>query len=212
MGIQPAVNRWRAQTKQVVFSLVAASLMLSGGAVQAGLLQPLLQMMRPKLESQLADQCQQLAKQALRDAELDLEPISGIEKQPCQALAKPISECLIRETSRSGRELGVISELLVWPHWRRRRSGDQALSGIAAGIPGNRPTGCPAWGALSATASVTNHQFTAAQLIGRNQRPSVRLRQRRWQANSIARNPAKPTSKQARAQGELELVHLIGFQ
>ncbi len=112
MGIQPAVNRWRAQTKQVVFSLVAASLMLSGGAVQAGLLQPLLQMMRPKLESQLADQCQQLAKQALRDAELDLEPISGIEKQPCQALAKPVSECLIRETSRSGRELGVISELL----------------------------------------------------------------------------------------------------
>ena len=87
--------------------------MLSGGAVQAGLLQPLLQMMRPKLESQLADQCQQLAKQALRDAELDLEPISGIEKQPCQALAKPISECLIRETSRSGRELGVISELLA---------------------------------------------------------------------------------------------------
>jgi hypothetical protein len=113
MGIQPAVNRWRAQTKQVVFSLVAASLMLSGGAVQAGLLQPLLQMMRPKLESQLADQCQQLAKQALRDAELDLEPFSGIEKQPCQALAKPISECLIRETSRSGRELGVISELLA---------------------------------------------------------------------------------------------------
>ena len=68
--------------------------------------------MRPKLESQLADQCQQLAKQALRDAELDLEPFSGIEKQPCQALAKPVSECLIRETSRSGRELGVISELL----------------------------------------------------------------------------------------------------
>ena len=96
----------------MVLSLVAISLILSGGAVQAGLLQPLLQMMRPKLESQLADQCQQLAKQTLRDAELDLEPISGIEKQPCQALAKPISECLIRETSRSGRELGVISELL----------------------------------------------------------------------------------------------------
>ena len=33
-------------------------------------------------------------------------------EQPCQAIAKPVSECLIRETSRSGRELGVISELL----------------------------------------------------------------------------------------------------
>ena len=86
--------------------------MLSGGGVQAGLLQPLLQLMRPKLESQLANQCQQLAKQALRDAELDIEPLSNLGEQPCQALAKPVSECLIRETSRSGRELGVISELL----------------------------------------------------------------------------------------------------
>ncbi len=92
--------------------LVAVSLIFSGGGVQAGLLQPLLQLMRPKLESQLADQCQQLAKQALRDAELDLEPFSSLGEQPCQAVAKPVSECLIRETSRSGRELGVISELL----------------------------------------------------------------------------------------------------
>ena len=86
--------------------------MLSEGAVQAGLLQPLLQMMRPKLERELADQCEALAKQALQGAELDLEPSSSMGKQPCQALAKPVSECLIRETSRSGRELGVISELL----------------------------------------------------------------------------------------------------
>jgi hypothetical protein len=106
------VNRSTPHKKQVVLSLVAISLILSGGAVQAGLLQPLLQMMRPKLESQLADQCQQLAKQALKDAELDLEPFSSMGEQPCQALAKPVSECLIRETSRSGRELGVISELL----------------------------------------------------------------------------------------------------
>ena len=86
--------------------------MLSGGSVQAGLLQPLLQMMRPKLENQLADQCEQLAKQALRNAELDLEPLSSMGEQPCKALAKPVSECLLRETSRSGRELGVLSELL----------------------------------------------------------------------------------------------------
>ncbi|MDB4683172.1 MAG: hypothetical protein WBI13_02285 [Synechococcus sp.] len=96
----------------MVFTFLASSLMLSGGAVQAGLLQPLLQMMRPKLERELADQCEALAKQALQGAELDLEPFSSMGKQPCQALAKPVSECLIRETSRSGRELGVISELL----------------------------------------------------------------------------------------------------
>ena len=86
--------------------------MFSGAAAQAGLLQPLLQMMRPKLENQLADQCEQLAKQALRNAELDLEPLSSMGEQPCKALAKPVSECLLRETSRSGRELGVLSELL----------------------------------------------------------------------------------------------------
>ena len=85
--------------------------MLSGGSVQAGLLQPLLQIMRPKLELELADQCHQLAKQALKGAELDLEPFRSMAEQPCQAIAKPVSECLIRETSRSGRELGVISEL-----------------------------------------------------------------------------------------------------
>jgi hypothetical protein len=94
-------------------TLVAVSLMLSGGSVQAGLLQPLLQMMRPKLENQLADQCQQLAKQALTNVELDIEPFSNLGEQPCQAIAKPVSECLLRETSRSGRELGVISELLA---------------------------------------------------------------------------------------------------
>ena len=86
--------------------------MFSGGAAQAGLLQPLLQMMRPRLENQLAHQCQQLAKQALRSAELDFEPFGSLGEQPCQVLAKPVSECLLRETSRSGRELGVVSELL----------------------------------------------------------------------------------------------------
>jgi len=60
--------------------------MLSGGAVQAGLLQPLLQMMRPKLERELADQCQALAKQALQGAERDLEPLTALSGvgQTCQ--------------------------------------------------------------------------------------------------------------------------------
>ena len=106
------MNRLTPRKKQVVLTFLALGLTLRGGAVQAGLLEPLLQMMRPKIERQLDDQCQQLAKQALRSAELDLEPFSSMGEQPCQAIAKPVSECLIRETSRSGRELGVISELL----------------------------------------------------------------------------------------------------
>ncbi len=86
--------------------------MLSGSVAQAGLLQPLLQMMRPKLEDQLTHYCQRLAKDALRAAELGLEQFSNVVQQPCQGLAKPVSQCLIRETSNSGRELGVLSELL----------------------------------------------------------------------------------------------------
>ena len=80
-AFQPAVNRSRRRNQQVVFTLLSISLALSGGAAQAGLLQPLLQLMRPKLESQLSDQCQRLAKQALRDAELDLEQLSSMGGQ-----------------------------------------------------------------------------------------------------------------------------------
>ena len=43
------------------------------------------------------------------------ELLFGIEEtvvQPCRDLAVPASECLIREASRSGRELGIFSELI----------------------------------------------------------------------------------------------------
>ena len=134
--------------------------------------------MRPKLEHQLTDQCQQLAKRTLKGAELDLEPFISMGKQPCQAIAKPVSECLIRETSRSGRELGVISELLSG------RIGDDAEVVIKRCLP---------------------------PVVGGTEQP-VRLRQRRWHAESIDRNPAEPTSQKAWAQGELQFIHLISFQ
>ena len=59
---------------------------------RAGLLKPLLQLLQPSVENRLADQCRSLAAQAI-DREW-------------------VSETLIRETSRSGREWGMLTELL----------------------------------------------------------------------------------------------------
>ena len=86
---------------------------------RAGLLEPLLQLMRPRVEQQLAGECQRIAKRAtgrIDTSSLPLgELISSIDEtvlQPCRDLALPASECLIREASRSGRELGIVSELI----------------------------------------------------------------------------------------------------
>ena len=86
---------------------------------RAGLLEPLLQLMRPRVEQQLAGECQRLAKRAVSRIDTSSLPlgelISGIDEtvlQPCRDLALPASECLIREASRSGRELGIVSELI----------------------------------------------------------------------------------------------------
>jgi hypothetical protein len=74
-------------------------------AAQAGLLGPLLQLLRPQLESRLSSACMQWASGG--DAAL-----AERLQQPCRALAGPASRCLIEESERSGRTLAVIQELL----------------------------------------------------------------------------------------------------
>jgi hypothetical protein len=64
-----------------------------------------LSMMRPRLERQLAERCQELA--PTNDPEL-----RASLRRPCRELARPASACLIRQTSASGRELGVLHELI----------------------------------------------------------------------------------------------------
>ena len=89
----------------------------------AGLFQPLIQLLQPRIERQLVNQCRQLAEQALDGVADEIAPKSWLNsavEQPCRTLARPVSECLIRETSRSGRELGVLTELL------RGKVGDDA--------------------------------------------------------------------------------------
>ena len=90
---------------------------------KAGLFQPLIQLLQPRIERQLVSECRELAEQALDGVAAEIAPKSWLNsavEQPCRTLARPMSECLIRETSRSGRELGVLTELL------RGKVGDDA--------------------------------------------------------------------------------------
>jgi len=84
--------------------LVAASLVPLPPA-QAGLLTPVLQLMRPQLETKLARICVDTAAGGSAELRRSLQ-------EPCHQLALPTSRCLIEETDSSGRGLGVLSELL----------------------------------------------------------------------------------------------------
>ncbi|MFM7675636.1 MAG: hypothetical protein ACKO5F_08620 [Synechococcus sp.] len=91
-------------------ALLLALLVAAGAAgapeARASLARPLLLLMRPQLEQRLTRIC--------------LESLAGGEKgelarklqDPCRQLAGTTSTCLIEETDRSGRGLGVMSELI----------------------------------------------------------------------------------------------------
>lgn len=75
-------------------------------SAEAGVLRPLLELMQPRLETRLGQACvRQLA-----GADTNL---AALVQKPCEAMAKPISRCLVDETDRSGRGFGVLSELLA---------------------------------------------------------------------------------------------------
>jgi hypothetical protein len=80
---------------------------------QAGVWRPLLQLMRPQLENRLTRACVQAAAG-------DNSELASRLQDPCRKLAAPTSRCLIEETDRSGRGMGVLSELL------RGRFGDDS--------------------------------------------------------------------------------------
>jgi len=73
---------------------------------QAGLLRPLLNLLQPQLEQRLSQAC--VARLSAGDGDL-----AARLAQPCRTIAQPTSRCLIDETDRSGRGLGVISEMLA---------------------------------------------------------------------------------------------------
>lgn len=89
--------------------LLAASASLGLGlplpAAEAGVWKPLLQLLRPQLESRLARAC-------VEAAAGDNPEMASRLQDPCRKLAAPTSRCLIEETDSSGRGMGVLSELM----------------------------------------------------------------------------------------------------
>lgn len=75
------------------------------GPVEAGLLKPVLMLMRPQLERRLTEVCVETAAGGRDDLAKSLQ-------DPCRKLAAPTSKCLIEETDATGRGLGVLTEML----------------------------------------------------------------------------------------------------
>ena len=102
--------RFRLAGLVVATGLVAP---ISTQSTNAGLLEPVLRLMQPQVEERLAKACASALREAHGDlGQTDRAPLGPWLESSCQALAKPVSACLIREASRSGRELGVITELI----------------------------------------------------------------------------------------------------
>lgn len=93
--------------------ILLACLALALGAVEwaeprpvsAGLLRPVLMLMRPQLENRLAQVCVEAAGGGRPELERALQ-------DPCRKLAIPTSRCLIEETDATGRGMGVLTEML----------------------------------------------------------------------------------------------------
>ena len=95
--------RWR---RPPWVALAAAALLAAPSPAAAGLLMPMLQLVRPQIEHRLAKVCVEAAAGGNPDLERTLV-------RPCRQLARPTSQCLIEETDRTGRGLGVVTELLA---------------------------------------------------------------------------------------------------
>lgn len=90
-----------------IISLVVAVAVLSPTPeASAGLQLPLLGLARGNIENRIAEQCLNLTTQR-QDALMD------VMRSPCNSLAKPLTDCLIEETERSGQTIRVFKELLT---------------------------------------------------------------------------------------------------
>jgi hypothetical protein len=85
------------------------ALLLAGplhtGPARAGVMRPVLELMRPQVENRIAETCVD----ALAG---DVPALTAQLQGPCRQLAASTSRCLVRETDASGRGLVVLGELV----------------------------------------------------------------------------------------------------
>jgi hypothetical protein len=93
-------------SRRIHSALLTGSVMLGlASPADAGFLMPVLELMRPRLEARLAELC-------IQTASAGSPGLGASLADPCRKLAKPTSRCLIEETNRTGRGLGVLTEML----------------------------------------------------------------------------------------------------
>jgi hypothetical protein len=86
-------------------ALALALALAAQAPARAGLLRPLLDLMRPQLEQRLTRICV--------EAVADRQPALADQlERPCQQLAASTSRCLVKETDASGKGLALLGELL----------------------------------------------------------------------------------------------------
>jgi hypothetical protein len=83
----------------------AAGMVVPPLPARAGLMRPVLMLLRPQLENRLTRVCVETASAGREDLEKSLQ-------DPCRKLAVPTSKCLVEETDNSGRSLGVLTEMI----------------------------------------------------------------------------------------------------
>ncbi|WP_239420348.1 hypothetical protein [Synechococcus sp. KORDI-100] len=98
-------NQRRALIRRSLALLLAGLGAAPGSPAAAGLLRPVLDMIRPRLEERLKDECLKLVSS-------EVSALQNLVNDSCQSMARPACVCLIEETSHSGRELGVVTELI----------------------------------------------------------------------------------------------------
>lgn len=79
--------------------------LLTPSSAQAGLMRPVLELMRPQVEQRISTICMEKAAAGQARLQQQLE-------QPCRQLARTTSRCLVEETDASGKVLEVMGELL----------------------------------------------------------------------------------------------------
>jgi hypothetical protein len=72
---------------------------------RAGLMRPVLDLMRPQMEQRITTICLERAANGQAGLRQQLE-------QPCRQLARTTSRCLVEETDASGKTMAVMGELL----------------------------------------------------------------------------------------------------
>lgn len=72
---------------------------------RAGLMRPVLELMRPQLESRITRAC-------VDGLAGDNPQLAAQLQQPCRQFAEPASRCLVRETDASGKGLAVVREMM----------------------------------------------------------------------------------------------------